>query len=109
MQKTAFCSQLSPIASIPWWVGVGTQVEHVNSSHLSQFDGMDQHEKSGGMLKSHHIMGQAPEKEKDSVIHLDFSAGNFLNFVSTELYGVRQCYLMYKPSAFVVYTFRTNA
>uniref|UniRef100_A0A7C9E1J2 Nuclear transcription factor Y subunit n=1 Tax=Opuntia streptacantha TaxID=393608 RepID=A0A7C9E1J2_OPUST len=79
MQKTAFCSQLSPIASIPWWVGVGTQVEHVNSSHLSQFDGMDQHEKSGGMLKYHHIMGQAPEKEKDSVIHLDFSAGDNKN------------------------------
>ncbi|KAJ8440728.1 hypothetical protein Cgig2_005459 [Carnegiea gigantea] len=79
MQKTAFCSELSPTASIPWWVGVGSQVEHVNSSNLNQFDGVDQHGKSGSMLKSQHIMGQAPEKEKDSVIHLDFSVGDDKN------------------------------
>lgn len=58
---------------------MGSQVEHVNSSNLNEFDGVDQHGKSGSMLKSQHIMGQAPEKEKDSVIHLDFSAGDDKN------------------------------
>jgi len=103
MQKTAFCSQLSPIASIPWWVGVGSQVEHVNSSNLNQFDGVDQHGKSGSMLKSQLIMGQAPEKEKDSVIHLDFSAGNFLNLVlcTNHQFAIKE--------TIVVYDFGTHA
>lgn len=79
MQKTAFCGQLSPITCIPWWVGVGSQVENVNSSNLNQFDGVEQHQKSGSMLKPQLIMGQEPEKEKDSVIQLDFSAGDNKN------------------------------
>ncbi|CAO2833053.1 unnamed protein product [Amaranthus hypochondriacus] len=59
------------MGSMPWWVNSGSQDEPINSSNLTQIDWVGEHQKSDGI--------GSPEKDKQGVFHLSFSAGENKN------------------------------
>lgn len=73
MQKSGTSGQTSSVGSMPWWVASGSQEEQINSSNLNHIDWIGEHQ------KSQHIMSGTPEKEKQGVFHLAFSAEDSKN------------------------------
>ena len=63
---------MQKMGSMPWWVNSGSQDEPISSPNRTQIDWVGEHQKSDGI--------GSPEKDKQGVFHLSFSAGKFLNF-----------------------------